>query len=214
MAYTFEDAALSAAILGILFYADPHDERSADAFAFALNPDSADAWPCTEGTLAQRVNDAFALMQENASTQQNSLNETLHESYARLLIGPNPLPAPPWGSVYTDRESVIFGNKTLDVRDWMRANGVKMNLGSREPEDHFGLMLTMFSWAARNGVSEAELRVFLEQHLLPWAPRFLELFRAGAQGTFYEGLANLAAATLEQWTQAFELQPVTCRLYR
>ena len=33
--------------------------------------------------------------------------------YRRLFVGPGHLPAPPWGSVYTDRECVIFGEATL-----------------------------------------------------------------------------------------------------
>ncbi|WP_154232090.1 molecular chaperone TorD family protein [Bacillus spizizenii] len=28
----------------------------------------------------------------------------VYENYTRLLIGPNSLPVPPWGSIYLDRE--------------------------------------------------------------------------------------------------------------
>ena len=41
--------------------------------------------------------------------------------YRRLFIGPAPKPAPPWGSVYTDRECVVFGATTLELRAWMRS---------------------------------------------------------------------------------------------
>ncbi len=34
------------------------------------------------------------------------------------------LPAPPWGSVWLDKENVLFGDSTLALREWMRANGI------------------------------------------------------------------------------------------
>ena len=48
-------------------------------------------------------------------------NEELVWEYRRLFVGPGHLPAPPWGSVYTDHECVIFGEATLALRAWMRA---------------------------------------------------------------------------------------------
>lgn len=206
MEYTLEDAALSASLLGVLFYVDPDDDRCAGAVSFICADDAAAQWPDAGADAAA----ALDLARRNAAAQ----DETLHEAFARLFVGPNRLPAPPWGSVYTDPESVIFGNLTLDVRAWMRANGVKVNLPSRQPEDQFGLMLTLFSWAARNEVSEEALRELIERHLMPWAPRFLELLGARAEGTFYEGLAALAAVTLDTWTEAFDLEPERRRLYR
>lgn len=210
---SLKDVALSASVLGALFYFDPDDERCAAALAFALSPDAAAQWPGADGS-GDAVDQAFALMRRNAETQEAERGETLHQTFARLMVGPGHLVAPPWGSVYTDPESVIFGNLTLDVRAWLRENGVKMHLDLREPEDHFGLMLTMFSWAVRNGASDEALRELLEQHLLPWTPRYLELFGAGSEGTFYEGLGALAAATLAAWVDALDLEPATRRLYR
>ena len=61
--------------------------------------------------------------------------------YRRLFVGPAPKPAPPWGSVYTDRECVVFGEGTLELRAWMRAHGVRRTTDERTPEDHIGLML-------------------------------------------------------------------------
>lgn len=206
MDYTLEDAAASASVLGTLFYFDPDTDRCAQPLSFLLDPDAAGQWPGADD--ADRH--AFAVMQRNAQAQE----ESLHEAFSRLLVGPNRLPAPPWGSVYTDHDSVIFGDTTLAVRQWMRESGVKMKLTSREPEDHFGLMLIMTSWALAEGVSEEDIRTLLEQHLLPWAPRFLELFTEGAAGTLYEGLGLLAASTLDKWTEAFALTPAARKLYR
>ncbi len=51
------------------------------------------------------------------------------------------LPAPPWGSVWLDKESVLFGDSTLALRQWMRENGIALEADGNEPEDHFGTVL-------------------------------------------------------------------------
>ena len=37
----------------------------------------------------------------------------LDRDYHRLLVGPGKLAAPPWGSVYLDSESVLFGDSCI-----------------------------------------------------------------------------------------------------
>ncbi len=46
--------------------------------------------------------------------------ETHAQAWQRLFIGPWALPSPPWGSVWLDKESVLFGDSTLALRQWMR----------------------------------------------------------------------------------------------
>ena len=69
--------------------------------------------------------------------------EKLNDDYQALFIGPNALPAPPWGSVYLDKEAVIFGSSLLELRNFMRQHGISLQLAQKEPEDHFGLMMMM-----------------------------------------------------------------------
>ena len=54
----------------------------------------------------------------------------------------------------------------------------------------------------------------LEEHLLTWTPYFLELFERGAQHPLYKGAARLAAATLTDWQERFELEPPAINLHR
>ena len=68
------------------------------------------------------------------------------QEYRRLFVGPAPKPAPPWGSVYTDRECVVFGESTLALRAWMRAQGIARLVDDKTPEDHIGLMLVLMAW--------------------------------------------------------------------
>ncbi|GHK51847.1 hypothetical protein KPZU09_15830 [Klebsiella pneumoniae] len=79
-----------------------------------------------------------------------SAEETLPEAAARLFIGPWALPAPPRGSVWLDKESVLFGDSTLALRQWMRENGIALEADGNEPEDHFGTVL-LGGMVVRNG---------------------------------------------------------------
>jgi TorA maturation chaperone TorD len=135
----------------------------------------------------------------------------LAREYQRLFIGPHHFNAPAWGSVYLDRDRVLFGASLLELRQWMCAGGITVNAEKREPEDHIGKMLVLMGWLA---AEKPELiRTFLAQHLMPWAPRYLELLRQDAQQPFYEGLAVLTQSTLEGIVRELKIEVVARTLY-
>ncbi|STV32453.1 twin-argninine leader-binding protein DmsD [Klebsiella pneumoniae] len=80
-----------------------------------------------------------------------SAEETLPEAWQRLFIGPWALPAPPWGSVWLDKESVLFGDSTLALRQWMRENGIALEADGNEPERSFRHRATPGGMVVRNG---------------------------------------------------------------
>ena len=205
MGTRFASVSESAALLGALFYRDPTSEACADVVSWIEGADPV-AWEFGQPAAARAIEGMRAAL---ASVDA----QTVHKAYNRLFIGPYALPAPPWGSVYTDPEGVIFGNLTLSLRSWMRENGVEMRLPDKEPEDHFGLMLMMLSWSC-DKVDDDAIADLLENYLLPWAPRFLELFVEGADDAFYESLGALAQATLADWRSCFDLNPPAIRLSR
>lgn len=207
MAGRYEQLAPSAGILGTLFYHDPEAEQSASALRALEAEETPIAWPYGQP-------EAEACLKRMADYRESHSLHDIHKAYNRLFIGPTKLPAPPWGSVYTDPESVIFGNETLAIRRWMRSNCLKMNLRDKEPEDHFGLILLMLSWAATNDVSDESIDELLEQHLLPWAGRFLDVLIATCDNGFYEALSELARVTLADWEKRFDLHPALVRLSR
>ncbi|MNE61876.1 Tat proofreading chaperone DmsD [compost metagenome] len=149
-------------------------------------------WPYGD---AEQLQTAAALIATGIEDKQE---ESLAEAYQRLFVGPDTLPAPLWGSVYLDKENVLFGNSTLRLRRWLRSNGIDAQHDRNEPEDHIGTLLMMVAWLAeeRQGGLVEQL---LTKHLLPWAPRYLELLQANAQHPFYQGLAQLAQITLSAW---------------
>ena len=98
----------------------------------ALDADAAAAeWPFVEETEARRC---LTLMHEGALQREADGGEALKWEYRRLFVGPQSLPVPPWGSVYTDRDCVVFGESTVALRAWMRSHGIERLNDERDPE--------------------------------------------------------------------------------
>lgn len=129
-----------------------------------------------------------------------------------MFIGPAVKPAPPWGSVYTDRECVVFGKSTLELRAWMREQGIERLTDDKTPEDHIGLMLALMAWIARE--KPEILDDFMRLHLLTWSSHFLGQLAEAAEQPFYEGLALLTKASLEGIQDELGLEVVYPRFYR
>lgn len=197
-----ESFALSARVLGALFYFSPNSEQAAPLVSALTTSDWHHDWPLDEASLLPI-----------AKTLRTPSDEPLPDAWQRLFIGPWALPAPPWGSVWLDRESVLFGDSTLALRQWMRENNISFEVQQNEPADHFGTLLMLAAWLAESG-RDAERDQLLAWHLLPWGQRFLTVFIEQAAHPFYTGLAQLARLTLADW-QASLLIPVSDKpLYR
>jgi TorA maturation chaperone TorD len=105
---------------------------------------------------------------------------------------------------------VLFGDSTLALREWMRANGIGHATQGQEPEDHFGTLLLLAAWLCESAQEEAFSQL-LAWHLLPWSGRFLEVFIAGAEHPFYHSLGQLAQATLAEWQRQLPMPSPTNR---
>ena len=151
-------------------------------------------------------------MHEGALQREADGGEAMKWEYRRLFVGPQSLPAPPWGSVYTDRDCVVFGESTIALRSWMRARGIERLNDEKDPEDHIGLVLAMAAWLAEE---KPELvGEFLRLHVLPWSGHLLEQLEAAAEHPFYKGLASIARTSLSGMRDAFGLEVVEPRFYR
>lgn len=176
----------------------------------ALDADAAAAeWPFVEETETRRC---LTLMHEGALQREADGGEALKWEYRRLFVGPQSLPVPPWGSVYTDRDCVVFGESTVALRAWMRSHGIERLNDERDPEDHIGLVLAMAAWLA--GEKPELVGEFLRLHVLPWSGHMLAQLEKAADHPFYKGLAAIARASLDGMEEAFELEVVEPRFYR
>ena len=196
--------------LGPFFLQDPKTGEAGAAFQAlaALDVDAAAAeWPFADEAEARSC---LALMKEGLANGIE--DDDLVWEYRRLFVGPAPKPAPPWGSVYTDRECVVFGESTLALRAWMRSRGIARLVDDKTPEDHIGLMLVLMAWIVRN--QPADLDDYLRLHLLPWSSHFLDELTEAAKQPFYEGLARLAKASLEGIQSERALDVTYPRFYR
>ena len=218
-AATLEGVAFLGNTLAPFFLQDPRTgDADAEFAAFAaLDAQAAGAeWPFVGE--AQAVSCLSMMVEGLASSCAAgeggafAADDDLMWEYRRLFIGPGAKPAPPWGSVYTDRECVVFGATTLELRTWMREHGVARTADEKTPEDHIGLMLALMAWLAQN--QPADLDEFLSLHFLTWAGHFLDELADAAEHPFYEGLARLTRASLDGVREALGLEVVTPRFYR
>lgn len=203
-----EQVAFIGDVFAPFFLQDPLTGNAGPSFAAmaALDPAAAAAeWPFVDAAVAEGP---LALMAQGAG---DSPVDLAHE-YRRLFVGPAHKAAPPWGSVYTDRECVMFGESTLELRRWMREHGLVAPEGTRTPEDHIGLLLGLMAQLAAE--MPDTLDDFLAQHLLTWSHHFLTLMAQEAQHPFYQGLAQLTDASLEGIQASRSIQVTYPRFYR
>lgn len=194
--------AFSARVLGALFYFAPNSTLAEPLVTAFTDGEWVIQWPYA----VQHVDTLSAGFTSPAE-------ESLAEAWQRLFIGPDALPSPPWGSVWLDRENVLFGDSTLALRQWMRENQIAFDVQQNEPEDHFGTLLMLAAWLVENGREEA-CNQLLAWHLLPWAPRFLAEFIEKANHPFFTALGQLAQQTLAQWQSSLLIPVADKKLYR
>ena len=171
-----------------------------------MNADAlAQEWPFGE---VEQVKSAFGLMIAGAGEAQDKLSW----EFRRLFVGPQKKAAPPWGSVYTDHEGVMFGETTIELRQWMRQHGLKKAVDEHMPEDHIGYMLMLMSFIAHE--KPEILGEYLSLHLLTWSHHFFEVLKGATTYDFYRGLAQLSDVTLQGIQNELGLEVETPRFFR
>ncbi|GAB7220175.1 molecular chaperone TorD family protein [Vibrio comitans] len=159
-----------------------------------------------------------ALADEKIISQQcidaltNQSEEALEHSFSHLFEGLGDMPAPPWGSVYLDKDRVVFGSSTVEYRAFLASHGISLDTGLREPEDQFGLTLYAFSQLLAEDKEQAAKQL-LEYHLVPWAIPYLEQLNKNAGNPFYSALAADIKAWLVQVSNELQLNIVNRKLY-
>lgn len=140
----------------------------------------------------------------NSSSSAQALAQLLHQEpaesisrdYYRLFIGPGPMKSPPYGSAYTDRENLLFGVSSMEFDAFCKQHGIVIQTQEGAPSDHIGLILGLLAHLLE---CRQDLVVpLMEDHLLPWSRRMLELVSDCALTGFYRHLAVMSQNTIQQ----------------
>ena len=132
--------------------------------------------------------------------------KTLLSEYTRIFIGPDRLPAPPYGSVYLGLERQVLGPTTEEVRRLYAEEGLVVSDGVHEPPDHVALELEFAAFllekaarASRSGSASearrlvARARDFEAKYLRSWLPSLATAIAEAAETDFYRGVARILA---------------------
>lgn len=169
------------------------------------------------------VKAGLGLLNEWAEQNRAGLSEQAFEEvaadYTRLFIGPGPVLAPPWETVFVREGRLIFQEATLQVRDWYRRHDLQSVMLYREPDDHIGLELTFLAHLAGEGLAalekgddvafeaanNAQCR-FLSEHVLTWAPTWCDQVGVYGRTNFYRGVALVVKGFLSELAAIFDLE--------
>lgn len=205
------DIAAIGNILGPLFLKDPGASSDLapllQKIAQQTPDDLAEAWPFTQKDIARS---AFTHMQK--SIPHGMPTNSMIWDYRRLFVGPEAMPCPPWGSVYTDHEEVVFGESELALTQWLTAHRIDVKDDNREPVDHIGRMFELLAYLSQNRPELVD--EFLQNHFLTWASHYLDQLKDAANDPFYQGLATLSKSTLDGIQSSRHIEVTYPRFYR
>ena len=140
-----------------------------------------------------------AFLKEVREEKQNpAFLEEAKDEYTRLFIGPVSLVAPPWESVYGQKDAMLFQESTLEVRNTYRQYGLIPEGYPHVADDSLALELHFMALLAQRGLDAfyagknddltADLTGssdFLKKHLLVWVPKFLERMKGAKTNILY-----------------------------
>lgn len=133
-----------------------------------------------------------------------------------LFVGVIQVLAPPWESVYFNKERMVFQQETLQVREWYRKYGLQSEKLYHEPDDHIGLELSFLAHLAQMTLQALDKhkdyevvhllqdqQVFITEHPLRWSQTWCDLVNQHAQTDFYRGIALIVNGALKETADMF-----------
>ncbi|PMK99232.1 dimethylsulfoxide reductase [Vibrio lentus] len=163
-------------------------------------------------TIVEALVESKVLSEECLQALRNEDEDTLSAEFSRLFEGVGDMPAPPWGSVYLDKDRVVFGASTVEYRQFLELNQIELDTGLREPEDQFGLMLFAHAYLLENNNIDSA-RELLGPHLLTWSPVYLEKLNTASELSFYKKLSTDVIDWIKYLTSEYKINVATKKLY-
>ncbi|MBC8263890.1 MAG: molecular chaperone TorD family protein [Anaerolineales bacterium] len=154
--------------------------------------------------LEEAMGSVCAEAAEHVSSMRRETDiEQLSIDYSKLFLGPFGLLAPPYGSVYLERERRIMGDSTMDARNRYREVGLGISGSLKEAPDHIAIELEFMYYLIFKEIESIEKsdfenamdylrkqRGFLEDHLGAWVSEFADNVEENAGTDFYKCLAR------------------------
>lgn len=170
----------------------------------ALASEETKAWFCKFSSDPQFVASADSFFEAAAQADAGDLKSV----YTRLFLGPGPMIAGPWESIYVNQEPLLFVESTIDVRKAYLSQGFAPKLFPNVADDHIALELdfmkrlaeAMLVFAAEGdddafaGAKNASVS-FLREHLLKWDKPFAAKIRE-AKSPYFSAAAGLLVSFL------------------
>lgn len=142
--------------------------------------------------------------------------EELAVEYARLFVGPYELKAPPYGSLYIEKEGKVMGDSTMEAVRMYRDEGLSIDGDFKEVPDHITAELEFMYYLIFREVEQlgngeahaaAEYRgkqeAFLKKALGRWVLPFCERMQEGTENGWYRALAECLAVFVK--TTSYEV---------
>ena len=155
---------------------------------------------------ATEIADAVPALCAGRTLGEDEARELEYE-FNRLFVGPQAVPAPPFASIYLEKEPQLMGRSTLEIREFYLGLGLVVPEGGA-PDDF--LPYELDAWArlfmvelgeendeARQTLHEAR-EWLVQEHMARWLPAFLE---RAAQSSPSPLMADILK-TLENWLHA------------
>jgi len=184
---------LPARLLGAFFYYPPNSDTLMPLKSALNDIEALFEWHKPEDIINQRD-----IMIKNITDPE------LDYQYSVLFEGQGTMPAPPWGSVYLDKENLLMGESAERYRLFLTQNNIVIQTGINEPEDQFGLMLMALALLIESAQFTAA-KTLLSDHIMIWAPRYLSLLSQNEISPFYRALAAIAQSYLAQLVSQLQL---------
>lgn len=131
--------------------------------------------------------------------------KALQDEYDRLFILQDNMPAPPWSSMYLDRESIQFGQSSKKYCEFIEHCGLGLREDANDPEDHIGLMLIILGMLIEDD-QEQHVKEMLGDYLVTWTGYYFSNLKKCSPDSVYSELAEKTQRLLELLCTSYSAQ--------
>jgi putative dimethyl sulfoxide reductase chaperone len=167
------DLAIVCKLFGTLFYYQPKDFEYLPISTYFENEDVE--------TPIEEVSNAL-----NAFKYCD--RDQLQTEHERLFTMQEHMMAPPWSSMYLDKESILFGPSTKTYCEFVEHCGLGLREDATDPEDHIGLMLIVLGMLMTDE-QDQHVKELLGEYLVTWSDFYFQRLKAEVKLPAYEQLA-------------------------